>query len=55
LELTSRSRGNMLYYRPRECLRACELDDYLSITITPGEGGDIRCNIQLEASVEPVD
>jgi hypothetical protein len=28
----------MLYYRPRECHRACELDDYLSIPITPGEG-----------------
>jgi hypothetical protein len=43
----------MLYYRPRECRRARELDDYLSIPTTSGEGGGIRCNI-VEASVELV-
>ena len=45
----------MLYYRPRECRHARELDDYLSIPSTPGEGGGIRCNKEVEASVELVD
>jgi hypothetical protein len=45
----------MLYYRPRECRRARELDDFLSIPITLGEGSGIRCNMEVEASVELVD
>ena len=46
---------DMRYYRPRECFCARELDNYLSIPSTPGEGDGIRCNIEVEASVELVD